>query len=103
MCLSVAILVALIYCYRVLYWMKPKEPFKDQSQNEHRIGLIFASDVCMAGFIFNQYPHAKYSLVTSLNHSVWFENDADINQWNLFDGKCLSSTNGVTLNISRYS
>lgn len=81
--------------------MASKQPFQHKSQNDHRIALIFATDISMPGVILNVYPNYKQSLVTSLNHCVWFNNDVDINQWNLFNLRCLSSTNGVTLNMSK--
>ena len=63
--------------------------------------MTYATDFAMPGGVLRQYPGYKFTLLTSLNHCVWFESDVDFNEWHLFDIQCLSSKGGGTLNMSR--
>lgn len=67
-----------------------------------RIGLLYASDAGMAGAVLWQYPTFRHTLITSLDHSLWFHEDVDINKWHLFDIQCLCANSaGTNLNISK--
>ena len=82
-------------------WFKAKDTLPHDSQNTHRIAISFASDYNMPWSIFMKYPEkGKELLTTSLDHSIWFYENVDFNQWHLFVQECVRSAHGRPLNIS---
>ena len=88
--------------FRMYTWFKAKDTLPHDSQNTHRIAMSFASDYNMPWSIFMKYPEkGKELLTTSLDHSIWFHENVDFNQWHLFIQECVRSAHGRPLNISR--
>ena len=85
-------------------WFKAKDTLPHDSQNTHRIAMSFASDANISWSIFIKYPEkGKELLTTSLDHSIWFYENVDFNQWHLSVFECVRSAHGRPLNISRGS
>ena len=81
-------------------WIKAKDTLPYDSQNTHRIAMAFASDINMPSSILVKYPEkAKVLMTTSLDHSIWFHENVDFNQWHLFAYECVRSAHGRPLNI----
>ena len=73
----------------------------EHNQNMHRMALAYASDMFASNAIFLSITDIEPSLITSLDHTIWFHENVDFNQWHLFVQECLHSTQGKPLNISR--
>ena len=73
----------------------------EHSQNMHRMALAYASDMLISHAIFMSISDIEPSLVTSLDHTIWFHENVDFNQWHLFVQECVHSTQGKPLNIAR--
>ena len=87
--------------FRLYSWLKATDTLPSDSQNIHRIAMAFASDL-MLWPIFMKYQDKKDNLLgTSLDHSIWFHENVDFNQWHLFAYECVRSAHGRSLNISR--
>ena len=90
-----------VFVIRMYSWNKPKKEITQDSQNIHRIALSYASDFGLPLVIFHKYPHVSALMTTSLDHSVWFHENVDFNQWHLFARECVRSAHGCPLNILR--
>ena len=72
------------------------------SQNTHRVALSFASDMDMPWPVFYKYSTTHANLVyASLDHSIWFHENVDFNQWHLSAIECVRSVHGLPVTMSR--
>lgn len=86
-------------------WMRPRSAVPAGApQPVHRALLVYGIDQVM----FEPAMRATgLSWVTpgmsaaSLDHSMWFHRDVDINEWLLFDGECTAINNGRLLSTTR--
>ena len=74
----------------------------DDHQNYHRSVLTFGSDMMLAGSVRMAFPNVQTSIVTSLDHSLWFHSDFDSQKWHLHVVECDHSKGGRTLNSIWY-
>ena len=70
----------------------------DDHQNYHRSVLAFASDLMVAGCVRKAFPKVQTSIVTSLDHSLWFHSDCDSQKWHLLVIECDHHREGRSLN-----
>ena len=82
-------------------WVKAEKRIESTNQNVHRTALAFASDYNMPWPIRLKYPGREFSLVTSLDHTIWFHRDVDFNKWQLHVLNCQSAVGGTCINTMR--
>ena len=66
-----------------------------------RIALAYASDVSLAFAFTIRHVNTVPLRTLSLDHSIWFHENVDFNQWHLFVQECVRSTQEKPLNIAR--
>ena len=82
-------------------WMKINGSLPpDSSQNIHRVALSLLSDAAMVFAICLKYPDIRLSVNTSLDHSIWFHNSVQCDQWFLQSIECIQAGGGTSLNSS---
>eukprot|EP00106_Octopus_bimaculoides_P023873 XP_014791315.1 PREDICTED: acyl-coenzyme A thioesterase 8-like [Octopus bimaculoides] len=88
---------------RRLTWVKQIEDMSEMNQNWHRCNLLYLSDYILltTSLLPNKDPFMKTFLV-SLDHSVWFHNDIDVNEWLLYETESSYAGNGQSFNTGRF-
>ena len=82
-------------------WVRAQPTMDNVDQNMHRIALAFTSDFTMPSSIRFKYPQTVFSLITSLDHTIWFHRDIDFNKWHLYVWDCQSAVANTSLNALR--
>ena len=72
-----------------------------QEKNMQRISLAYASDCNLALVVNSRHVCTVPVSGLSLDHSIWFHENVDFNQWHLFVQECVRSTQEKPLNIAR--
>ncbi len=78
-------------------WMKPRTPIPETSQVVKRALLAYVVDQVMLEPSLRSvglHWSAPGLSLASLDHSMWFHRDVDVNQWLLFDGASTSVGGG---------
>ena len=82
--------------------MKSNCMIKAQDVNMQRIALAYGSDSYLAySVLISKYIQVPIATL-SLDHSIWFHENVDFNNWHLFIQNCIRSSQEKPLNIARY-
>eukprot|EP00106_Octopus_bimaculoides_P007832 XP_014775274.1 PREDICTED: acyl-coenzyme A thioesterase 8-like [Octopus bimaculoides] len=74
----------------------------EKNQNHHRCILTYFSDnIVETSLLPNTAPKDKL-FITSLDHSVWFHNDVDMNEWVLYETESSYAGDGTGFNTGRF-
>ncbi|CAI9716564.1 Hypothetical predicted protein [Octopus vulgaris] len=86
-----------------LTWVKQLDDMSELNQNWHRCVLLYMSDYILlsTSLLPNKDPLMK-TFVVSLDHSVWFHNDINVNEWLLYDTESSYAGNGQSFNNGRF-
>ncbi|CAI9716562.1 Hypothetical predicted protein [Octopus vulgaris] len=84
-----------------LLWLKYVGEVQ-KNQNHHRCILTYFSDnIVETSLLPNTAPKDKL-FITSLDHSVWFHNDVDMNEWVLYETESSYAGDGTGFNTGRF-
>jgi len=76
--------------YEAALWIKSRYPFPGDGE-ANKVALAFSSDFDLIDTIAKALNvNGRISMMASLDHSIWFYNDFDINDWLLYVVSCRS-------------
>ncbi|GAB1600786.1 acyl-coenzyme A thioesterase 8-like [Argonauta hians] len=86
-----------------LTWMRQVNDISKSSQNFHRCVLAYMSDYILitTALLPNPDPTMKM-FALSLDHSMWFHNNVNVNEWLLYETESSFAGNGIGFTTGRF-